>query len=391
MASENSGPFQWVGGLFFSKLESVFDDINQAPGFAPASVGGAAANPAGIVYDTNNPYHVTQYAVFGQGTYQFTDAWSLTAGLRYFRYSTHVDEQQEGSLTATGNATHRRMRNSIRRPPASRRRSTSPGSPDKNLTVYTSASEGFRPGGANLPLPSFCQATTETYGPDSAWDYELGEKARLFGNRVSVNSDIFYIQWKKRAAIDQSGLRLLTHRRCRRRSVVWNGDGVDGSFDVEPETDGQRRLYRCPPDLDQSGRCAGLIDAALLPARRFSTSRNTRKARRSAIRTRSTTATTFVARATNSYVGPSTDTSFSYTNLQPYDLVSIRGGVEADAWSAYFFVNNLTNKIAELSTNTTSFLVDSCRRSPVSRPISRGHSVSMSAITFRPVCNISAE
>jgi outer membrane receptor protein involved in Fe transport len=161
VASAGDGDLQWLAGAFYSKLESIFFDINQAPAFAPASVGGAAANPFGIVYDSNNPYHVTQYAVFGEASYQFAETWKLTLGLRWFDYSTHVDEEQVGDLTASGNAI----------PTIAHFDTSASGftpkvnlawQPDPELTVYATAAKGFRPGGVNLPLPPFCQLTQET-------------------------------------------------------------------------------------------------------------------------------------------------------------------------------------------------------------------------------------
>jgi outer membrane receptor protein involved in Fe transport len=35
-----------------------------------------------------------------------------------------------------------------------------------------------------------------TYRPDSVWSYEVGEKARLFGRRLTVNASIYYEDWR---------------------------------------------------------------------------------------------------------------------------------------------------------------------------------------------------
>ena len=82
LASTGNGRFQWIGGLFFSNFESIFTEYNASVPLAFISVGGAAANPVGIIYQAHNPYHIKQYAVFGEGTYAFTDALKLTAGVR---------------------------------------------------------------------------------------------------------------------------------------------------------------------------------------------------------------------------------------------------------------------------------------------------------------------
>ncbi len=105
LASNGGSRFQWVGGLFFSKLASVFKDTNANPALAYLSTGGAAANPSGIGYDAYNPYHLNQYAVFGEASYKIDDAWKVTTGLRWYDFITHANESQSGIGSYTGNAT----------------------------------------------------------------------------------------------------------------------------------------------------------------------------------------------------------------------------------------------------------------------------------------------
>jgi len=56
-----------------------------------------------------------------------------------------------------------------------------------------------------------------------------------------------------------------------------------------------------------------------------------------------------VARLTNSYVDSIQDITFTRNTLPSYDLVGFRLGVETVRWSAFLFVDNLTNKVALLS------------------------------------------
>jgi outer membrane receptor protein involved in Fe transport len=56
-----------------------------------------------------------------------------------------------------------------------------------------------------------------------------------------------------------------------------------------------------------------------------------------------------VGRLTNSYVDSIQDITFARNSLPPYDLVNLRLGVEAGWWSAFLFVDNLTDKMALLS------------------------------------------
>ena len=82
--------------------------------------------------------------------------------------------------------------------------------------VYAEAAKGFRYGGANQPVPTQTPASATgnipekclnnlqqygfnsaplTFGPDSLWDYTLGEKAKLDGGRMTFNADAYYIDW----------------------------------------------------------------------------------------------------------------------------------------------------------------------------------------------------
>ena len=62
-----------------------------------------------------------------------------------------------------------------------------------------------------------------------------------------------------------------------------------------------------------------------------------------------------MARVNNSYVGQSTDIDFYYGTLPSYDLVGLRCGMIGSKLSGFIFVDNLTDKRAQLGINTTGF------------------------------------
>lgn len=72
-----------------------------------------------------------------------------------------------------------------------------------DVMVYATAAQGFRPGGANVPLGSACGgfgfSTTDQipYDSDTLWSYEGGVKTTLLGDRVSVNADVYHIDWTR--------------------------------------------------------------------------------------------------------------------------------------------------------------------------------------------------
>jgi outer membrane receptor protein involved in Fe transport len=354
LASNGDSRLQWLGGVFYSKFESVYNDHNADAALAYLSTGGAAANPTGIIYDSYNPYHITQYAVFGEGSYKVTDDIKVTVGLRWYDFSTTVDEMQRGIGTVTGNATPTLASCGTSASGVNPKFNVS-WEPDKDLTIYGTVSKGFRPGGVNLPIPTDigCAITKETYDPDTIWDYEIGEKAKLFGGKVTVNGDFFYIDW--------SGVQQLINQPC--GYPLTANAGSARSYGPELEISA-----KITPDWTISGSGTYTnaqltsVDPALTAVNSALTAGtpilNIPKFTESTSLTYSHSLNAdydVTARVTNSYVGSSTDISYTYTKLPAYDIVNFRTGLVGSAWSGYFFVNNLTDTRAALSVNTTAF------------------------------------
>jgi hypothetical protein len=57
-----------------------------------------------------------------------------------------------------------------------------------------------------------------------------------------------------------------------------------------------------------------------------------------------------------SYVGPTTDEAFYFALPLPgYTIANARATLTHDKWSVNLFVDNLTNKVAAITANNTSF------------------------------------
>jgi iron complex outermembrane recepter protein len=353
MASTGTGALQWIGGVFFTKFESIYAQYNASAPLAYLSVGGAAANPDGIIYQAHNPYHIEQYAVFGQGTYALTDTLKATVGLRWYRFNSRIDEETSGFGAPSGNAAP--LYNSF----ASSNSGVNPKATlsyeqNHDLTVYGTVARGFRPGGFNQQIPSsICTATQETYGPDSIWNYEVGEKAKMLNGKVVVNADIYYIRWRQ--------VQQLASQSCG-YGLTLNA-GAAESYGPEIEV-----MAVLTPDLTLT--FSGAYTHATLASVTASAARadpvfvpgfpilNIPKWTETTSLTYMTPISDnykFMARVNNSYVGQSTDVEFNYATLPSYDLVNLRFGLVGKKLSGYIFTDNLTNKRAELGINTTGF------------------------------------
>ncbi len=201
----------WIAGVYYSDQKLDSRDYETAPGLNStltsvygagfltdpgflAALGGPVVPvfPNDAVYLNNKLYGERQASVFGEATYHLTSALSATAGLRYLSARTSLVRDGEFYF-ATGS------------PPAIT--VIGHGKPvtpkfavtydvDNNTSTYLTASKGFRLGGPNRPLPSFCPSTPASYNADSLWNYELGVKSRLLDDTLSIAADVFYIDWK---------------------------------------------------------------------------------------------------------------------------------------------------------------------------------------------------
>jgi len=141
-----------------------------------------------------------QYALFGEATYGVTDKLRATAGARLsknkYSFDTFTGGPQLFGPSATGTGDN--SENSFT-PKLSLQYQADP-----NNMFYTTYAKGYRPGGANNPLPfaacsqdftnfGIANAPT-TFSSDSVQSYEIGAKNN-FNNRVRIASSIYYINW----------------------------------------------------------------------------------------------------------------------------------------------------------------------------------------------------
>ncbi|MEA3142036.1 MAG: hypothetical protein QOK23_4205 [Gammaproteobacteria bacterium] len=218
-SADSGSPLFWTTGLFFSSnrqfyLEQIhdpmLDQLSLAATGQPASawfVDSTTGLPVG--YDPrfpNDSYFLQtnakdqQYAVFGEGTYAFTDQYKLTVGARYSKLKYSFDTLTGGPqlflAPQTGNGD---KKESSFTPKVSFSFQQDP----RNLFYFTYA-KGFRPGGANNPVPyAACSGdfnnfgipgAPATYSSDSVNSFEVGAKNNI-DNRVKIASSVYYIRW----------------------------------------------------------------------------------------------------------------------------------------------------------------------------------------------------
>ncbi len=367
LTSHDAGGLHWVGGVFFSALRSVWQEESSNPALQAFGI------PSGSYFTSYNPYDVRQSAVFGDGSYEFAPHWKLALGLRWYSYHSAQHEQSWGYdgpaatpqtptlTTADEKGTNPRVNLSYE--------------PTPDMNLYATAAKGFRPGGANqiIPppnLPPHCTPGSLDFKPDTVWNYELGEKLRLFDNRVTVNGDLYYIKWH--------GVQQVFTLTCGYQFYDNAGDGRSYGPELEikakitnnwtfslsgTHTDAEithpNALYQQyltyqvtlpngtnPCSATSPGSCTAPI---------LNIPKETAAATLS-YTTEIGTDTVLTGRLDESFVGQTTDLAYYYAlNLPSYSITNFRVIVDRDKWTGQFFVDNLTNKVALISSNNTSF------------------------------------
>jgi len=367
LASKGDDRLHWVGGVFASDLNSIWQELGANPYFL--TVGDT---PGGVGAATDNPYKIEQLALFADGSYKFTDRWKLEAGLRWYRYQSQQLEQEWGYDTTDPTPQ-----------PFTRTKAADTGfnprvdlsyAPTTDLTTYVSVSKGFRPGGANIYVPPpniypHCTAGAQpSFGPDSVWDYEVGEKAKLFDNWLTINSDFYYIKW---LGVQQT---LLLACGYEYEANAGNGRSFGPEIEINAKLSEQWLLAFSGAYTDakvtqpNATFLAFLTTVAERPngtpycattagctAPILNVPRDT--ASLSLVYSTKLLANyALSARISDTYTGPTTDEDYFYgVQLPSYSIAAARVSVSRDNWQANLFVDNLANKIAEMTANNTSF------------------------------------
>jgi iron complex outermembrane receptor protein len=218
-SNDPASKLSWTTGLFYSVNKQTYleqiedpmlDQLSQAVTGQPygnffTDYTTGAAVPFDPRFPTDSYFLQTnakdeQLAWFGEGTYAFTDQWKLTLGARVSKLKYTFDtltggpqlflSPQTGSGDKSENSFTPKLSIGYQMDP-------------RNLYYFTYA-KGFRPGGANNPVPqAACAAdfaklgiseAPPTFDSDSVNSFEVGAKNN-FNNRVKIASSIYYIKW----------------------------------------------------------------------------------------------------------------------------------------------------------------------------------------------------
>jgi len=214
LVSTNDGPLNWIVGGFYNKFK--IDQLSQeyTPGFdqfAVDNLGGVQLRPDSLEFYQKTKEEIEEQAVFGEIGYQITDAWQVTVGARWFKFEDDARQDFAVPLADTvyfgdppDSINLVSQDNDVDDDDSIFKFNTSYDFTD-NIMSYITVSEGYRLGGLNSVPPctdlvqgeqNVCALPDEVLiKSDKTTNYELGLRSQ-FGDSVTFNSSLFYIDWK---------------------------------------------------------------------------------------------------------------------------------------------------------------------------------------------------
>ncbi len=379
LASNGEGPLQWVIGGFYSRIDRDYAQDLTVAGFSAATgiPSRGVVAPTDHLYFSLVPYKQTQYAIFGEATYSFTDRLAVTAGLRYADYKESRTLTFDGIFADT----------TIAVPGKTKADNVAPRvivafDATDDITLNAQVSKGFRLGGINDPLnrplctpgdlATFSALSTPGFKNETVWNYEAGMKAKL-GGKGSLAVAGFYADISNLQATIDAGS-------CSSRIIANVPSAKSTGFDAE-------FAYRISDNFDVAATASyndakltssvrnaagapiqGLRDGNRLPTvPKFQTSFSVGYERElnDSMDVFSNLTWQYVGKrftqisdqendptTANLFrnVGATTAAQLSFPlSLPSYDIVNFRVGVRGDGWEAAAFINNVGDERAKLA------------------------------------------
>ncbi len=350
LASLGDSSLHYTIGAYTTEVTHKYFQQWRQSGMSPS----LAVDGVDLYFRTNQVRTDKQTAFFGELTYDLTDAFSLSGGLRYFENKSELagivgfgpgpGPEVPVALTLDDddviiklNATWRTSDDSM---------------------VYATYSEGYRPGGINRDPGLIATAGTQTWIPDTVTNYEIGWKMTGMDGRMRFNGAAFFADWDDiQFTIYEFGLSVCCGNVYNLSTAEMKGVEFDASFLISEgwTLSGGAAIVSAETTAD-----------FVLPSGTLSVSAGTDLPNVPDFKGNISTRFEFGLGDLNAYgqltymyvgssfnqivVGDSTDLSFwnDRREQDSYSILNLRAGIDQDEWGVDLYVNNATNEVAEL-------------------------------------------
>jgi iron complex outermembrane receptor protein len=241
LISQGDSALKWLLGAYYyhEELTEQFETLAPAgklPTTVPLPFGGTPGGGGVRQFRVAN-HQVDSYALFGQASYDITDAFSITAGLRHTWDSKTQDRPTGGQVG---------LDNNVRAGPGG---SLGPDGPTggqaswAELTyrisanyqvtpdnmLYASYSRGYKSGGFDYNGGALVGGQQVPYNPEFVDAFEVGSKNTFLDRAILLNLTGFYYKYKDLQVFRLTGDGPLTDNAA--NSTIW---GVEAELKVKP-------------------------------------------------------------------------------------------------------------------------------------------------------------
>jgi len=243
LVSKAPGPVSWIAGAYYNKLDGHSTSKEFTPGYSEYLVDigfGEQTRPDNLEYISDGTTEQKEKAVYGEVTWSITDRWSVTGGVRWYKYDLQTQTAIDIPLFSTISGDRGPDDIDLEYEGAGQK---DDGTLFKFNTAYDftddvmgylTISEGYRIGNSNGI--GLCTAETEgqticaqpdevQYFPDKTTNYEIGWRTQWLNRRLTVNGSVFYIKWEDPQLASSTAVGL--------QPITKNGEGAETrGFDV---------------------------------------------------------------------------------------------------------------------------------------------------------------
>jgi len=340
------GAFSWIGGVYYVHTErfiSTGNMVDEGQGVYPVyeqpRIGGVNPSATFLADSQNN----NAWAMFVDGTYDFTKQWQLDAAVRYdqdTRFNT-TDTPQAFLASVDPNAVSGEKRSETW--DAVQPKGTLRYKPTDDLTIYGGWSRGFRSGGFNQTgvgtaarnsVPPVLGVNDE-FNAEIADTWEVGVKGQFLDRRLNAGLSVFHTK-------STNGY-FFVFLAANSTQNLGNLDATYKGFELELSAKPTDRLDVYLNYGYTDSEITAMADPTVIGNQAPLVSRNTINA---GIQYHQPIAggVNGLIRLDYQNIGRTWWDPYNVTSRDPVNLLDMRAGLEADKWSLMAWSKNLTNE-----------------------------------------------